>query len=212
MINSIKKLVLLKYPNGDVTQWFGENPQLYKQFDLAGHNGVDIVRPYGEVMYAIEDGIVVEDNDDPKGHGIHIRIISDAKADNGFYREWTYGHCSRNLVSQGDHVTAGQAIALMGNTGFVVSGANPYWKYNPYAGTHLHLGLRYMKKPKTGGWFYKGSKVRLSVVNYGNGYKGAVDPVPELWQCEDLTEANVWRQSALTVVALLNTVINLIRK
>jgi murein DD-endopeptidase MepM/ murein hydrolase activator NlpD len=42
-------------------------------------------------------------------------------------------------VFLGQQVEAGAQIGLMGNTGFIVSGLTPYWRYNPYAGTHLHL-------------------------------------------------------------------------
>jgi murein DD-endopeptidase MepM/ murein hydrolase activator NlpD len=67
MINPVNKLKLSYYPTGDVTQWFGENPTLYARFGLAGHNGIDIVRPHGEVMYAIEDGEVVSTEEEPTG-------------------------------------------------------------------------------------------------------------------------------------------------
>lgn len=212
MINPVKGLRINKFPDGDFTQWFGENPQLYARLDLKGHNGLDIVRPHGEVMYAIEDGVIVSVKDDPKGFGKHLRLISDLPDKKGRYKEWTYGHNAKNLVKQGDHVTAGQAIALMGNTGFVVSGNTPFWKYNPFAGTHLHLGLRYMKRPKRGGWMYEGSDVRLDVYDYGNGYKGAVDPLPELWEAEDMPESTVWRESAFTVISLAKTLLNLLKK
>lgn len=213
MVNPVKKLKLTYYPEGDVTQFFGENPALYAKMGLKGHNGIDIVRSHGELMYAIEDGEVVDVKDTPEGYGRHLRIVGSAKDEiTGYFREWTYGHCSKILVKQGDQVKAGQAVALMGNTGFVVSGATPFWQSNPYAGTHLHLGLRYMKKPKKGGWVYEGSKTRLSAVNYNNGYKGAVDPMLRLWECGDLPETDVWRQSALTAISLLNTLLNLLRK
>ena len=211
MINPVNKLKLSYLPTGDVTQWFGENRTLYARFDLAGHNGIDIVRPHGEVMYAIEDGEVVSVKEEPNGFGKHLRIISDAKDNKGNYREWTYGHNSLNLVKQGDKVKAGQAVALMGNTGFVVSGATPFWQHNPYAGTHVHLGLREVRKTRTGGWSYEGSSLRISVVNSGNGYKGAIDPLPFLWAGEDLPTADVWRQLALTVLSLGKTVINLFK-
>ena len=212
MRKPVKNLKLLKYSQGDVTQWFGENPQLYARFELKGHNGIDIVRPHGEIMYATEAGTIVNTKDTPEGFGIHLRLISDNKNERGYYHEWTYGHCSKLLVKQGDHVEEGQAIALMGNTGFVVSGNTPFWASNPYRGTHLHLGLREVKRPKTGGWTYEGSKVRLSVVNSGNGYKGAIDPLEALWGAEDGTEEDIWRQSALTVISLANTLLNLLRK
>lgn len=212
MKNPIKKFKIQKFPNGDITQWFGENPVLYARFQLKGHNGIDVVRPHGEVMYAIESGTVIHTKDTPDGFGIHLRLLSDNKNENGNYHEWTYGHCSKLLVKQGDHVEEGQAIALMGNTGFVVSGATPFWANNPYAGTHLHLGLRETKRPKTGGWSYDGSDVRISTVNYENGYKGAIDPVATLWKANDVSGATIWRQSALTVVSLARSVLSLLKK
>jgi murein DD-endopeptidase MepM/ murein hydrolase activator NlpD len=212
MINPVKGLKLDKYPNGDFTQWFGENPALYAKYDIKGHNGVDIVRPHGEVMYAIEDCTVVQAKDDPAGFGRHLRLISDYPDEKGRYREWTYGHNSRNLVKQNDKVVAGQAIALMGNTGFVVSGSTPHWKYNPFAGTHLHLGLRYVKRPKRGGWAYEGSTLKIDVLDYGNGYKGAVNPVSELWEADDKPEATIWKESAFVVISLAKTLINQLKQ
>jgi murein DD-endopeptidase MepM/ murein hydrolase activator NlpD len=211
MIYPVNKLKIAYFPKGDITQYFGENPQLYGRMGMKGHNGIDIVRPHGEVMYAIEDGVVVECKDDPKGYGRHLRFISDGHV-NGVHREWTYGHNAKNLVKQGDKVQRGQAIALMGNTGFVVSGATPYWRNNPYAGTHLHLGLRLVKLPRRGGWSYPGSKVKLDVLNYDNGYKGSVDPINFLWEMENMPEQHVWRQMALTLIGLANTFINLAKK
>ena len=177
LIAPVKNLVLKLHPNGDVSQWFGENPAVYAQFGILGHNGIDIVRPWGEAMYAIESAQVVEVKLEAGGFGKHVRIISTAKNKNGYYHEWTYGHCSSISVNVGDYVTRGQEISKMGNTGFVIVGKAPAWKTNPYAGTHLHLGLREMIKPRKGGWTYPNSTLVLDVVNYGNGYKGAIDPV-----------------------------------
>lgn len=209
MINPVKKLVLAYSPKGDVTQYFAENPALYAHMGLAGHNGIDIVRPHGELMYAIEDCTVVSVKDDPAGFGKNIRMISKAKDENGNHRLWTYAHNSKNLVKQNDEVREGQGIALMGNTGFVVSGATPFWKHNPYAGTHLHLGLRLVKLPKRGGWSYPGSDIRLTVQNHGNGYLGSINPLPYLLKCNDLPALSLWRELAVTVVSLANVVINL---
>lgn len=173
-------------PKGDTTQRFAENPSLYARFGLAGHNGIDLVRPHGEPMHAIEDGTVVSVKDDPGGFGKHLRIISDKKNARGYHHEWTYGHNSKNHVKVNDKVQAGDHIADMGNTGFVVSNSNGngFWKINPFAGTHLHLGLRETRVLKTGGWSYDGSLIRQKTVNYGNGYKGAIDPWPILKQVE----------------------------
>jgi len=161
----------LKYPYGDCTQWYGENPKLYQTIGLASHNGVDIVRPHGEHLFAVEDGIVVDVKDDPKGYGKHIRLFNKE-----ITREWSYGHLHFIGVKQGQEVKAGQFVGLMGNTGFVVSGNTPYWKHNPYAGTHLHLGLREIISDKRG-WSYKGSDIKIKTLNYSNGNKGSVDPL-----------------------------------
>lgn len=165
----IKNCVWAKYPYGDVSQWFGENKKLYSKLDLDGHNGIDIVRPHGEHMYAVEDGIIVDVKDTPDGYGKHFRLFNKL-----MNREWSYGHCSYIGVKVGQTVRAGQFVATMGNTGFVVSGNTPFWGQNPYAGTHLHLGLRRIK-PDSKGWSYPESDIKIKTQNYDNGFKGSVD-------------------------------------
>lgn len=161
------------YPNGDVTQWFGENPLLYQKWGLRGHNGIDIVGPHGSDLYAVEDCIVIYVKEDPSGFGKYIKLLSVQSYD-GLHREWTYGHLSEIDVSVGDKVVGGDVVGKMGNTGFVVSGSTPFWKYNPYAGTHLHIGMRLVKLVKSG-FRYTPQSPRIEVQNYDNGYKGAVD-------------------------------------
>jgi murein DD-endopeptidase MepM/ murein hydrolase activator NlpD len=211
LVSPIKNMRLLYFSSGDVTQFFGENPHLYSRFNMNGHNGIDLVRPHGETMYAIEDGEVVEAKDSPDGYGIHLRFISDAKDGQGRYREWTYGHNWINLVKQGDKVKAGQAIALMGNTGFVVSGNTPFWQHNPFAGTHLHLGLRYVRKTRQG-WAYPGSSLLFQVYGHDNGYFGSVDPVPLLMQAQSVKKDDAVREVKLTVISLANRLLSLLRK
>jgi len=163
------------YPDGNVTQWFGENPKLYAMHDLAGHNGIDIVAYHGCPLLAVEDGIVLEVKDTPEGYGRYVRFLSED-------REWTYGHCDTISVKVGDVIKEGQQIATMGNTGFVVTQdyAKIWWGDAPNQyGTHLHLGLRIVKRSKSG-WNYPGSDIRIVTQNYNNGYKGGVDPRPYL--------------------------------
>jgi murein DD-endopeptidase MepM/ murein hydrolase activator NlpD len=161
----VKNLKWAKYPIGDVTQWFAENPELYSKaviingVPLTAHNGIDIVRKHGEHMFAVEKGYISDVKTDAGGYGMHVRMRSADKR-----REWTYGHCSAIYVTKGQEVAEGQFIAQMGNTGFVVSGNTPYWEVNPYAGTHCHFGLRLFKDGK--------------VQNYDNGYFGSIDPLP----------------------------------
>lgn len=168
--------VLKEYPAGSITQYFGENPSLYAKMNMKGHNGIDLVAEHGTLMLAVEAGKIVEVKNDPNGYGKHVRFIT-SKSYNGLCREWTYGHCDDILVEVGMSVKEGEPIATMGNTGFVVSGKTPFWAFNPYAGTHLHLGCRLVEKSAYG-WSYPGSKVKIRVPDYENGYKGAIDPLP----------------------------------
>jgi murein DD-endopeptidase MepM/ murein hydrolase activator NlpD len=168
------------YPKGDVTQWFGVNQKLYNtvcpvtnadgsKMCLAGHNGIDIVAPHGEPIYAVEEGFVTEVNNSPTGYGKHVRITK--FNDDGTGEEWVYGHLSVIRVVNGQRILTGDRLGDMGNTGFVVSGATPYWTYNPYAGTHLHLGKRNITHKGQG---------NVTVLNYLNGYFGSVDFQEEL--------------------------------
>lgn len=162
------------YPQGNVTQWFGENHDLYfSRMGMEGHNGIDIVAPWGTDILAVEDGIVVDTKDTPEGYGKHIRIVTDIE---GVNREWTYGHLSFLHCEIGDIVKAGDCIGQMGNTGFVVSSpnANGFWEFNPYGGTHLHLGLRLFEYSKKG-WSYYPDQKRMKTLDYLNGYKGSID-------------------------------------
>ena len=199
----------LSYPQGDVTQWFAENPTLYSRLGLAGHNGIDIVRPHGTALHAIEDAVVLAVNDDPGGFGKHIRLVSTEQNDDGTFNEWVYGHNSQNLVKVGQEVRGGEVIALMGNTGFVVSSqnANGFWNFNPYAGTHLHIGVRKVRRVKSGGWTYPESTIRISVQNNGNGFRGRIDPWRHLFQSGGNTTSTI-RELRLTAISLLNSLLN----
>lgn len=178
MNEPIKGFRAAAYPQGDITQFFGENRDLYEACcKMIGHNGIDIVRAYGTPILCVETGKVVEVKSDPAGYGEHIRILS---TDN----EWVYGHLSQINVALGQIMASGDVIGLMGNTGFVVSGSTPYWKYNPYAGTHLHLGRRpchpFVQGTDTQ-WdlsYPTGDKAILTS-DYNNGYFGSTDPLPE---------------------------------
>lgn len=178
MHSPVKNFNFLKYPHGDCTQWFSESPELYKQFSgLEGHNGIDIVRPWGEHLFAVEDGTICDAGEDT-GHGLHVRILS-APDSKGVMHDWVYGHMSYVHVKSGDKVKAGQYLGNIGNTGFVVSSQNAggFWKANPYAGTHLHLGVRDVVHDKEG-FKYTGYNRGIRVLNYSNGYKGRYDPLP----------------------------------
>ena len=183
----VDKFIPKSFPVGDVTQWYGENKALYSSVCNAGgcltggHNGIDIVRPWGTPIFCVEAGIVVEALGKETGYGTHVKILSDS----GF--EWTYAHLSAidKDCNYGERIERGQLVGKMGNTGFVVSGATPYWKDNPYAGTHLHLGKRKVAKGGgSGQWsvtYFSGTprEYRGVVENVGNGTFGALPIVAE---------------------------------
>jgi len=74
------------------------------------HSGTDLkTKPNDNILAAFDGEVVFSGN--YYGYGNLIRI----KHDNGL--ETYYSHNSKNLVKQGDHVKAGDVIALTGRTG-----------------------------------------------------------------------------------------------
>lgn len=140
-----------------ITQLFGKNPQIYKQFGLAGHNGLDIGTPTGTKLYAMLPGTyhLLSDLRSGKwyGYGAAWRMVT-AATKAGLRQEWTFAHL-QNRKKEFDNkvVKEGTLIAECDNTGFST-------------GPHLHIGLRILKNGQ--------------IQNYNNGYKGAIDPLPEL--------------------------------
>jgi hypothetical protein len=87
----------------------------------SGHNGVDIANDVGTPIHAVGDGEVTISGY-TGDYGQWIRV----QHPDGRISE--YGHMSRRDVSVGDHVVAGQQIALMGSEG-------------NSTGPHLHLRI-----------------------------------------------------------------------
>ncbi len=110
-----------------ITQRFGENPQLYAQFNQAGHEGLDFSSPVGANVYACADAKVLDIRpNDGNAYGLYVRLQHSV---NGQEYQTIYAHLSRALVSEGQSVRAGDVIALSGNTGHSF-------------GPHLHLTLK----------------------------------------------------------------------
>jgi murein DD-endopeptidase MepM/ murein hydrolase activator NlpD len=119
--------IQLLYPFDEewpVTQYFGENPELYARFGLAGHNGIDFGCPSGTRVKSPVAGVVQKMGDDPAGYGIHLRILGEDKK-----LLVILGHLQECLVQVGQKVQAGEVVALSDNTGFST-------------GPHLHLEIR----------------------------------------------------------------------
>ncbi len=75
------------------------------------HAGVDIANNYGTGIAAADSGRVISVQYLNSGYGYHV-IINHG---NGF--QTLYGHLSKIYVNEGDDITRGQIIGLMGSTG-----------------------------------------------------------------------------------------------
>lgn len=97
------------------------------------HRGVDIATSFGTTIRAARGGTVVASTSST-GYGRYVVI----RHDNGYYT--LYAHNSRNLVSEGEAVSRGQAIAEVGQSGSAT-------------GNHVHFEVR------------RGSNSRTNTVN-----------------------------------------------
>ncbi len=88
------------------------------------HTGMDIAGPTGLPNYATRDGVVTKSQCGYNG-GYGCMIIVDH---GGGITSW-YGHNNKLLVSVGEHVSQGQVIGILGNTG-------------RSTGPHLHFEIR----------------------------------------------------------------------
>jgi murein DD-endopeptidase MepM/ murein hydrolase activator NlpD len=75
------------------------------------HNGVDLAAPEGTPIYAVHAGTVVLSRW-YAGYGYAVIL------DHGDGVQTWYGHSSALLVEEGQQVSAGEHIALVGNTGY----------------------------------------------------------------------------------------------
>lgn len=144
--------------NGNCSQLFGVNPNLYKNFNKAGlHNGADFFKGgerggYGDKVLAMHNGqvekIVYDVPHQTKGNGIYLL------SEDGTYSS-VYWHLSGFDCQIGEMISAGQTIGRLGNSGFV----RPLpTKEFPWWGVHVHIGV------------FKHGGVE-------NDYDGFVDPV-----------------------------------
>ncbi|HSH03211.1 MAG TPA: peptidoglycan DD-metalloendopeptidase family protein [Anaerolineae bacterium] len=108
-----------------INQLFGANPQNYVQFNLPGHEGVDIMAPTGSRIFAVAPGTVtrVHTNPDTHNYGIHVRV----RHIDGY--QTIYAHLESVNVEPNQMVQAGSVLGRADNTG------------NSF-GSHLHLTLK----------------------------------------------------------------------
>jgi murein DD-endopeptidase MepM/ murein hydrolase activator NlpD len=87
------------------------------------HKGIDIAADAGEPVYAIADADVIYAGDGLRGYGNVVILRHDSQMTS------LYAHNSELKVHQGDHVTQGTLISLLGNTGHST-------------GPHVHFEIR----------------------------------------------------------------------
>jgi murein DD-endopeptidase MepM/ murein hydrolase activator NlpD len=94
---------------GHITGSFGERLDPFSG-EGAFHAGVDIASDYGDAVHAAADGVVVT-VDTRAGYGRLVVI------DHGFGISTWYGHLSRFDAHVGDHVSRGEVIGYVGESG-----------------------------------------------------------------------------------------------
>jgi murein DD-endopeptidase MepM/ murein hydrolase activator NlpD len=85
------------------------------------HRGVDYATPTGNIVYAVNDGVVIV-SEKFQVHGNTLLI------DHGYGVISVYNHMDKRLVQKHERVVKGQWIGYSGNTGLT-------------SGPHLHYGL-----------------------------------------------------------------------
>ncbi|HKJ37935.1 MAG TPA: peptidoglycan DD-metalloendopeptidase family protein [Anaerolineales bacterium] len=119
--------IKLIYPvSGPITQLFGENPEFYKRWGYAGHNGIDWGIPTGTPIVAAADGTVDKVDFENGGYGNFVKM-SHMDGDTKYYTY--YAHLHSTSVKAGQKISAGTVVGLSNNTG-------------ASTGPHLHFGIK----------------------------------------------------------------------
>lgn len=93
-----------------------------ESFRSHAHNGIDFSMPIGTPLRAIQDGVVKLADYGDINAGKTILLHTESKT-------FIYGHLSKFIAKNGQHVKAGDIIGYSGNTGFST-------------GAHLHFGVK----------------------------------------------------------------------
>jgi hypothetical protein len=102
------------------------------------HEGIDVATPMGTPIQAPAAGVVVFSGRET-GYG-NVMVI-----DHGYGVETKYAHCSKLNVTSGMHVTRGQVIGLVGNTGL---STGPHLHYEVHVNGQPVDPLRYILSDK----------------------------------------------------------------
>lgn len=104
-----------------ITQAFGQNPDMYTAFGLAGHNGIDFGVAEGTTVYAPHDGMITVNDEGTQGYGLSV-TIDDGK------RRSLLAHLSQAKVTSGQTIAQGDPLGLSGKTGNC-TGPHLHWTF-----------------------------------------------------------------------------------
>lgn len=142
-----------------ITQRFGEDPDRYKKYGFAGHEGLDLAAGKGTIITTATNGVVQFAGSKKNNYGKHV-VIKDLDQ-----KVLTlYAHLENVTVKMHQKVSEGDMVGHMGESGLAT-------------GVHLHFGImRYM--PNNPPWMDENDWVydAYKPLNPDNGYRGWEDP------------------------------------
>jgi hypothetical protein len=177
------------YPCSDefpISQQFGENPGAYRQYGLAGHNGLDIALPVGRKVYVAGDGVVtVAETHGTSSYGRQVRIQHEEALT-------IYAHLSRLNVEVGQAVKAKDVIGWSGGAVDDLYAGNT-------TGPHLHFEIR----PAAGGVpGYNGAANPLPLLR-GHDYNPSAVPIYQVQVVAQQLNIRIQPDITSRVVALV---------
>lgn len=104
-----------------VTQGFGQNPEVYKPFGFAGHEGIDFGVPVGTTVYAPHDGVIKVQDEGNQNYGLSVTIESPT-------RKSLLAHLSGVTVTTGQNISQGDPVGKSGESG-MASGPHLHWTF-----------------------------------------------------------------------------------
>lgn len=152
----------------------------YGQFNMDGHNGIDLACVVGTPIVAPCKMWTTWVKSDDRGYGLHVFAESETKEINGeaYKIEMVFGHFDSIVAKPAKWYEKGELIGYADSTGFST-------------GSHLHFGVR----P-----YYRLSEGNFKQVFMGNGYAGYSDPEDFIkthivWDWRELTDPVIIKNS-----------------
>lgn len=105
---------------------------VYEQFGMKGHNGIDFGCKEGTPIYAPHDGVIQEATFDADGYGNYVKIENKEEGS-------VLAHLQKIVIKLGFEVKAGELIGYSGKTGNVT-------------GPHLHWGYYTLPRNRANGY------------------------------------------------------------